>query len=182
MAISKISSSSASPQPLYPLRRASEAEPNPPRYSTLLGTSPDLTSSIPIATHNDGAISPSPSPPLGPPAYCPVSQRIRCLDETVSSWHLQRAQRLCSSQARNGIYKHHYHINGGESEPWVTLKVYNPSSNSNRKSTPHFKEGDLIRGVFELNLDTPQNINSISLFVSDRNSARHTSIYFRFFS
>jgi hypothetical protein len=162
MAISKTSSSSGT---FYPLRR-SEVEPHPPRYSTLLGTSPDLTPSIPIATHNDGAISPSPSPPLGLPAYCPVSQRIRSLDETVSSWHLQCAQRLCSFQARNGIYKHHYRINGGESEPWVTLKVYNPSSNSNRKSTPHFKEGDLIQGVFELNLDTPQNINSISLFVS----------------
>jgi hypothetical protein len=47
------------------------------------------------------------------------------------------------------------------------LKVYSPDM----QNTPYFTTGDPIRGVLELNLDTPQNISSISLSVSKINCA-----------
>jgi hypothetical protein len=157
---SSLSLSGASyPEPLHPVRRASEFDINyPPRYSTL------VTPSNAIATHGDAI------PPPGPPAYASVFQRSYSSEpadtrpSAVSPRHVQHS----APHSRNGIHRHQYHIIGNKAEPWATLKVYSPSSSHlDRQNTPYFTSGDLIRGVFELNLDTPQNISSISLSVSN---------------
>ena len=153
-------------EPLQPVRRASEFDITyPPRYSTLLAHS----NAVPI--HND------PIPPSGPPAYSSVFQRSQSVEpvdtrpSTVSPLHIQRQAPQSPGQCRNGIHSHHYYINGSKAERWATLKVYSPSSSHlDRQNTPYFTTGDPIRGVLELNLDTPQNISSISLSVSNNNS------------
>ena len=155
-------------EPLHPVRRASEFDINyPPRYSTLGAPS----NAVP--THND------PIPPPGPPAYSSVFQRPQSVEpadarpSTVSPLHIQRQRSQFSEppHSSNGIHSHHYHIIGSKAEPWATLKVYSPSSSHlDRQNTPYFTTGDLIRGALELNLDTPQNVSSISLSVSNNNS------------
>jgi hypothetical protein len=163
---SSLSLSGAS-EPLHPVRRASEFDINyPPRYSTLVAPS------NPVATHED------PLPQSGPPAYSSVFQRPHSLEPAdtrpsavspcISPLHIQHS--LPAPHSRNGIHRYQYHIIGSKAEPWATLKVYSPSSSHrDRQNTPYFTSGDLIRGVFELNLDTPQNISSISLSVSNSN-------------
>ena len=160
-------SGSSHSEPLHPVRRASEFDINyPPRYSTLVAPSNA------VATHNN----PQAIPPSGPPAYSTVFQRHQSLEpvdtrpSSVSPLHTQPCQRplIPASRSGNGTHSHHYHIIGSKSEPWATLKVYSPSSSHlDRQNIPYFTTGDPIRGVLELNLDTPQNISSISLSVSN---------------
>jgi hypothetical protein len=138
--------------PLHPVRRASEFDINyPPRYSTLVAPSNAV-------------------PNHGPPAYSSVFQRAQSLESADARPHIQRQSPLFpASHPRNlnGVHSHHsYHIIGSKTEPWATLKVYSPSSSHH---TPYFTSGDLIRGSLELNLDTPQNISSVSLSVSKNN-------------
>jgi hypothetical protein len=147
-------------EPLHPVRRASEFDINyPPRYSTIGAPS------NPVPTHGD------PVPP-GPPAYSNVFQRPQSAADrspsAVSPLHSQRQRsQIPAPHFRNGIHSYHYHIIGSKAEPWATLKVYSPDM----QNTPYFTTGDPIRGVLELNLDTPQNISSISLSVSKINCA-----------
>lgn len=162
-------SSSSYSEPLHPVRRASEFDINyPPRYSTLLGPSPRRAPSNPI---DDDAILPP-----GPPAYSTASQQTHSSQpadvspSADSPLHSSSRSLFPTHHSRNGIHKYHYHINGSKVEPWATLKVY--TSSLERQNTPHFTNGDLIRGVVELNLDTPQNINSITLSVSNGNNIR----------
>jgi len=179
MAIYESSSRSSSPaSPLTPLRRDNGIDINlPPRYSTLIGALPPPTLSNPIASNDDIAIS-------QPPNYSSVFQsRSYSLGDTrlspnSSSYHdIQRSQiqfpRSTHSHSTNGIQKHEYYImNGGKVRPWATLKVHSRTLlSSDRQRTPHFMKDDIIRGDLELNFDTPQNINSISLSVSDRSQS-----------
>ena len=151
---------SSHPEPIHPVRRASEFDINyPPRYSTLVAPS------NPVATHNDPVI------PTGPPAYTSVFQRPQSVEPverrpcTVRPLQIQRQRP--QPDPRNGTHSHHYHIIGSKTEPWATLKVYSPSSSHmDRQNTPYYTTDDPIRGVLELNLDTPQNISSIFLSVS----------------
>ena len=145
-------SSPSSPLPLYPVRRVSECDINyPPRYSTLLQAT-------------DRATSPSFTPPVYSNQLSQRSHSLGPADTRPYTLAPSRARSLLPlSQARNGTYKHYYHISGTK----ATLKVHSRSSfNLDIQNKPHFAEGDLIRGVLELNLDTPQTINSISLSVS----------------
>ena len=132
-------------EPLHPVRRASDFDINyPPRYSTLVAPS-------------------NPHPPPGPPAYSSVFQR----PQSSGSVDQRQTPLFPACHPRNGVHSHHsYHIIGSKTEPWATLKVYSPSSS--RQNTPYFTSGDNIRGSLELNLDTPQNISSVSLFVSKK--------------
>lgn len=162
-------------EPLHPVRRASEFDINyPPRYSTLVAPS-----NHPIPPHDDDAI-----PPPGPPAYSSVFQPPRPLESADSrpspispctAMSPMHTRRPVPAPHPNGIHRHQYHIIGSKAEPWATLKVYSPSSSHlDRQNTPYFTTGDLIRGVFELNLDSPQNISSISLSVSNGNVNNNT--------
>lgn len=162
-------SGSSHTEPLHPVRRASEFDINyPPRYSTLAAPSNA------VATHND------PVPPPGPPAYSSVFQRPQSLEPVVtrpcavSQPQQQHIQRQRPPHSSNG-HSHHYHIIGSKTEPWATLKVYSPSSSHlDRQNAPYFTTDDPIRGVLELNLDTPQNISSIHLSVSINNLDNNT--------
>ena len=168
MAVPKPFHSLSGTEPLRPVRRASEFDISyPPRYSTVIA--PSNT----VSTHNN------PTPPSGPPVYSSIFQRPQSVEpvdtrpSSVSPLHIQRqCSQIPSSHSRNGIHSHHYHIIGSKAEPWATLKVYSPlSSHLDRQNTPYFTTGDPIRGVLELNLDTPQNISSISLSVSNNSRA-----------
>ena len=71
----------------------------------------------------------------------------------------------------SGLQVHEYHIKSG-GEIWATLKVMSrtsvgstSSSLSSTQRVPRFTGSDLVQGILELNLETPQNINSISLSV-----------------
>lgn len=182
----------------------------PPRYSTLIGSRAPfnpiaLTYEVEdieakqddealLATQDVEVLAATPDDndeaiiPLGPPAYSTDLQRTHSLGPAVSTpytiapLNIHRSRSLHPvSQSRNNIHNHHYHITGSKTEPWATLKVNSQSSSDlDRQNTPHFTEGDSIRGVFELKLDTPQNINSISLSVSQKKKTLTTSyIYFR---
>lgn len=166
-----LSSSSLFPEPLHPVRRASEFDINyPPRYSTLPGR-PAPYNPIAAALDDDAILPP------GPPAYSTALQPTHSLEDAdasssaVSLPHTRTHGLFPTHHSSNGIRRYHYHINGSKSkaEPWATLKVYSPSSNLDEQNTPHFTNGDLIRGAVELTLDTPQNINSISLSVCNNN-------------
>ena len=156
-------SSPLAEQPLYPIRRASEFDVGrPPRYSTLLGALPRLGSSNPIAPSDDSIIPPS----SGPPAYSSVvQQRSRSVGPSdvrpSTSLHIQRSRNAfltsTHSRLREGFNKHEYCImNEKKAKPWATLEVY--SASSSRMNIPQYTEGAIIRGVFQLDLDTPRNI------------------------
>lgn len=174
--------SSSFPERLHPVRRVSEFDiVYPPRYSTPIGASTHL-SPAPfnnIATHDDNDILPP-----RPPAYSTGSQPSNSLEppDASSSTVSSRSRSVfLTHHSRNGIqvHRYHYHINGSKAGPWATLKIHCDSPNQNGQNTPHFTNGDLIRGVVELNLDTPQNINSNSLSVSNNNNnVRLIFIYF----
>jgi hypothetical protein len=163
MAVSRSScslSGASHPEPLHPVRRASEFDINyPPRYSTLGAQAPS----------NNG---PTQAPP-GPPAYSSVFQRPQSFESVDARPHIRPLSPACHPGARNGVHSHHsYHIIGSKTEPWATLKVYSPSSSQlHRQNTLCFTTGDSIRGSLELNLDTPQNISSVSLSVSKNKTA-----------
>jgi hypothetical protein len=74
----------------------------------------------------------------------------------------------------SGLQVHEYYINSG-GEIWATLKVMSrtsvgstssaSSSLSSTQRVPRFTGSDFVQGILELNLETPQNINSIRLSV-----------------
>lgn len=127
--------------------------------------------SIEIARARPSAVSPSYTQQRSRSLAVPGSHSHSHAVETANakpsilspSYNIQRSQSLVpASHSREEIHKHEsYLINGGKTKPWATLKVN--SSNSDWQNKPHFAEGDIIRGCFELDLDTPQNISSISL-------------------
>lgn len=161
-------SSSLEAQGLYPIRRASEFDIGlPPRYSTLTGALPGLT--------DDNGVT------FRPPAYSRIVQQRSQSVARCGHGGQNIFQTSTHSHARDGIHQHEYHImNGNKGKPWATLKVYSGSS-SDGLNTPHYMEGDIIRGSFELNLDPPQNISSISLSVSNENSQLSISVSSFFF-
>ncbi|KAF8806268.1 hypothetical protein BYT27DRAFT_7339440 [Phlegmacium glaucopus] len=176
----------SSPVYLSPLRRASDVDLSfPPRYSTLIGALPPPTFSNSIASDDDEPISLSPislisyeppSPQL--PAYCSSAQQRSLslgdtsLSESAVSYSYRNGQTQfpasTHSDSRNGIQQHEYHIMNRGRAPWATLKLHSRTSLSSDRRVPHFTEDDVIRGDLELNLDPPQNINSISLSLRGR--------------
>ncbi|KAF8914294.1 hypothetical protein CPB84DRAFT_1742084 [Gymnopilus junonius] len=66
---------------------------------------------------------------------------------------------------------HDYHVgNGSKSRPWATLRVFSNTStiSSSGQKVPCFTSSDLVQGSLELNLDSPQNVNSINLSLRGR--------------
>ena len=150
----------------------------PPRYSSLEGALPattslevinDLISNTEI--NLDGIV-----PPLRPPRYSSVfhirsptrEERTRARRAAHGSNHEQ--DRTASSSL--GPQAFEYHIKGGaKSIPWATLKVYSRTSASSTSGSqvhqvPRFTTDDLVQGSLDMNLDSPQTINSINLLVS----------------
>ncbi|KAF4619752.1 hypothetical protein D9613_004949 [Agrocybe pediades] len=177
------------PPPRSPSHLRSQSEnivSQPPRYSSLNGALPanfslDAVNDIinNTAINLDGV-----SPPLRPPRYSSVfhtttlnregraEERRRARRATPGSNHDQ--DRTASSFSSARVFE--YHIKGnGKTSPWATLKVYSRSaasapstSNAEAQKIPRFTGQDLFQGSLELDLDSPQTINSISLSLRGR--------------
>ena len=160
-----------------PRRRSSNEDANwaPPRYSSLGATfienlSADQTEAVPVA------------PDFAPPRYSSVISLTRTRTRH-SPAHPASDNRVAWSSPGHtppdspvtpdpsGLQVHEYHIKSGR-EIWATLKVMSrtsvgstssaSSSLSSTQRVPRFTGSDLVQGILELNLETPQNINSIS--------------------
>ena len=180
-----VKSQQSQPQPTAsPRRRSSNEDANwaPPRYSSLGAAfvenlSADQTEAVPVA------------PDFAPPRYSSVISLIPT--SSVISLTRTRTRRSLAHPASDnrvawsspdspvtpdpsGLQVHEYHIKSGR-EIWATLKVMSrtsvgstssaSSSLSSTQRVPRFTGSDLVQGILELNLETPQNINSISLSV-----------------
>ncbi|KAF9478394.1 hypothetical protein BDN70DRAFT_808896 [Pholiota conissans] len=162
----------------------------PPRYSLLDGVLP--------STDSTTSREPSPSPPASvqlqsqsetynrrPPRYSSVfnrtrieqrEQRQRARHGPSSSSRRHSAQpgnSSTSTRSRSGPQLHEYNLrngNGTKGAPYATLRVYSPTSSAGAGSLriPKFVGEDLVQGSLDLNLDTPANINSISLSLRGR--------------
>ena len=172
-----------------PRRRSSNEDANwaPPRYSSLGAAfvenlSADQTEAVPVA------------PDFAPPRYSSVISLIPT-SSVISLTRTRTRRSLAHPASDNrvawsspghtppdspvtpdpsGLQVHEYHIKSGR-EIWATLKVMSrtsvgstssaSSSPSSTQRVPRFTGSDLVQGILELNLETPQNINSISLSV-----------------
>lgn len=152
--------------------------PLPPRYSSLEGAlSPEaaniLRSLYATPIHGDDQAR-----QIYPPRYSGVFQR-----SNSSVRHHRRHHHLASgnrygtdSQLVAGLHHFEYHIktgHGSRAQPWATLRLCSRSSSTSVPSStvvvpgkmPKFTSNDLVQGCLELKLDSPMNINSISLSV-----------------
>ncbi|KAF9534572.1 hypothetical protein CPB83DRAFT_878940 [Crepidotus variabilis] len=87
---------------------------------------------------------------------------------------------LSSTSSRSGApMQFEYHVKSGyaagRSTPWANLQLFSRSSASPARGSsngsariPKYSSKDLVQGCLELNLENPQNINSISLAVIER--------------
>lgn len=154
--------------------------PLPPRYSSLEGAlSPEavniLRSLSAEVVHITGHGN---DREAYPPRYSGVFQR----SASTARYH-HRHRRLgannysVDSQLVAGLHPFEYHIRTGHGnranrdQPWATLKLFSRSSSSSSSTIvgpgkmPKFTTKDLVQGCLELNLDSPLNVNSISLSV-----------------
>ena len=146
----------------------------PPRYSSLVGTLPTTSAAL-AACLNAAQTDAVPPTDLRPPRYSSVFSRTQDRTRRTPA-HTASDSRVASSSS--GPQVHEYHIKSG-GKIWATLKVMSrtsvgsssssaSSSSSTPSSTqrvPRFTGSDLVQGSLELNLETPQNINSINLSV-----------------
>ena len=65
--------------------------------------------------------------------------------------------------------EHTYNICSGlKNKPWVTFRVFSQPSlgaSSRHQDFPRFSSGDIVAGLIEFTLDSPQTINSITVSV-----------------
>jgi len=162
---------------------------DPPRYSSLAGAlSPEAANILQALYAEVHTLSNADNPGHGggrarevyPPRYSGVFQRST---SNVRYHHRHRRpganDHSIDSQLVAGSHPFEYHIRTGHGskanrdQPWATLKVFSRSSSTSAPSStimgpgkmPKFTSKDLVQGCLELNLDSPQNINSISLSV-----------------
>lgn len=168
-------------QPSAPSRPRSSSNGDvsrpPPRYSSLAGTLP-LTSAALAARLNAAQTDVAPPADLRPPRYSSVFNRTQ---DRPRRPHVHTASDSRVASSSSGPQVHEYHIKSG-GKNWATLKVMSrtsvgsssssaSSSSSTPSSTqrvPRFTSSDLVQGSLELNLETPQNINSITLSLRGR--------------
>jgi hypothetical protein len=167
-----------------PIPTMNHTHPLPPRYSSLEGAlSPEAASILRSlrakAGHTlsdaDNSHSGYGSRDIYPPRYSGVCQRP---DSSARQHHRHRRMDgnnySRDSQLAAGSQPFEYHIRTNRDQPWATLKVFSRSSSTSTPSStvvapgkmPKFTSKDLVQGCLELNLDSPQSINSISLSVS----------------
>jgi hypothetical protein len=157
-----------------PRRRSSNGDVNraPPRYSSLEAA---FVENLSTAQTED-----VPPTELAPPRYSSVFSLVRnhsrrMLAHPASDNRaaiLDGNSKVASSSS--GPQVHEYYIKSG-GKFWATLKVMSrtsvgssspaSSSLSSIQRVPRFTGSDLVQGSLELNLETPQNINSINLSV-----------------
>ena len=171
-----------------PRRRSSDGDVNrvPPRYSSLEAAFLEN-----LSTAQTEAVPPT---ELAPPRYSSVfsltrnhtrrmlahpasDNRVAILDansKVASSSLVYTPPDSPVTPSSSGPQNHEYYIKSG-GKIWATLKVMSrtsvgPSSSassslSSTQRVPRFTGSDLVQGSLELNLETPQNINSINLSV-----------------
>lgn len=161
-----------------PRRRSSNGDLNraPPRYSSLEAAFVEN-----FSTAQTEAVPPT---DLAPPRYSSVFSLTRTHTRRTlahpgsnciaSSSPVQTAPDSHVTPSPSGPQVHEYYIKSG-GKVWATLKVISrtsvgssssaSSSLSSTQRVPRFTGSDLVQGILELNLETPQNINSISLSV-----------------
>ena len=140
--------------------------PLPPRYSSLTGTlSPESSQMLRSLSTTSGQ-------PGGNGAYPPRYSNVGVNAEPSSSQRQHSHNSPSGSVSRSaGLQPFECHIkSGNKTQPWATLKVFSRSSsslgsNSSSVKLPKFTSKDPVQGCLELNLESPQNINSISLSV-----------------
>ncbi|PPQ66742.1 hypothetical protein CVT26_009543 [Gymnopilus dilepis] len=135
----------------------------PPRYSTLAGALPnDATLGDITAAINNSEAMQNTSTPLNPPSYSSVYRNASRRRQPMSP---RQDQNVASGSS--GPQVHEYHIKtGSKSNPWATLQVFSKcsaDSGSSGQKVPCFTSSDSVQGALQLTLDSPQNINSISL-------------------
>ena len=138
----------------------------PPRYSTLAGAFPnDATLGDITAAINNSEAMQNTSTPLNPPSYSSVYRNASRRRQPMSP---RQDQNVASGSS--GPQVHEYHIKtGSKSNPWATLQVFSKcstDSGSSGQKVPCFTSSDSVQGALQLTLDSPQNINSISLSVN----------------
>lgn len=176
--------------PSFPGMNHAHPGPHPPRYSSLAGAlSPEAASVLQslcaeavhtLSNADNTGRSGDRAREVYPPRYSGVFQR-----STSNARYHQRHRRpgannySVDSQLVAGSHPFEYHIRTGHGskanrdQPWATLKVFSRSSSTSAPSSttmgprkmPKFTSKDLVQGCLELNLDVPQNINSILLSV-----------------
>lgn len=144
-----------------PTQSATTNSPLPPRYSSLTGTlSPEASQMLRSLSTTSG----QPVNGAYPPRY----------SNAFNQHGVTSGMGRGSSVSRSaGLQPFEYHIKSGnvnKPQPWATLKVFSRSSsslgsNSSSVKLPKFTSKDPVQGCLELNLESPQNINSISLSV-----------------
>ncbi|KAF8969354.1 hypothetical protein BDZ97DRAFT_238363 [Flammula alnicola] len=161
----------------------------PPRYSFLDGPLPPVpVATIPSETSSLTSADNDASPAL-PPRYSSVFRGSRTDRERRRERRRSgRANGYSSTNDRNASPSssapqlHEFHLRSGhgtKAQPWATLRVYSRSSaasasassssaSSAAQKIPKFIGGDLVQGSLDLNLEAPQNINSINLSLRGR--------------
>jgi len=145
----------------------------PPQYSAQMGSLPTTSVAL-AATLSEAPADAAPPRFLRPPRYSSVFSRTR--DHTRRTQHEHTASDSFAGSGSSGPQAHEFHIKSG-GRNWATLKVISrtsvglssfsssSSTSSSGQRVPRFTGNDLVQGCLELNLETPQNINSISLAV-----------------
>ena len=167
-------------QPIASLRRRGsnrDVDRAPPRYSSLEAAFVEN-----FSTAQTEAVPPT---DFAPPRYSSVFSLTRnhtrrtlvhpgSDNHDASSSSVQTPPDSPVTPSPSGPQVHEYHIKSG-GKVWATLKVMSrtsvgsslsaSSSLSSTQRVPRFTSSDLVQGILELNLETPQNINSINLSV-----------------
>lgn len=142
-----------------------------PRYSSIAGASSTTPAVISRVAVNSLSLSAS------PPRYSSVFQsrsrprgdRTRSRRSRIGTPSEQDRNAVPSSSS--GLQLREFHItSGSKAKPWTNLKIYGRSSASSSyvshgQKVLRFTGSDLVRGSLDLNLEAPQNINSINLSV-----------------
>ena len=100
------------------------------------------------------SVDPNEEPPPAPPRYSMVLQPRRSSDNTQTRPNPTPSP----SQA-----KHEYHISH-KNKVWAILTIFSRSSTLTH-AFPRFYGNDPVSGTVDLNLDSPQTINSITISV-----------------
>jgi hypothetical protein len=129
-----------------------------PEYSSVWGDETETT-----WDEDDGSLTPIHEPPRY--SYVLPNRTQHMLH--ASTPNPREASGLHTScRGRPSFVERKLHLKNGSENPWATLKLISrgPLPNSKNKA-PRFIGGDSIRGVLELNLDSPISVPSLKLNV-----------------
>lgn len=144
-------------------RQSSHGDVNraPPQYCSHSSNEDRIVGNLSIAQTD--AVPPT---DLTPPPYSSVFNRSHTRRASAHRGSDNRGASSSSVPRPDAPHIQAYHIKSG-GKNWATLKVKSWTSVGS-SSMPLFMDSDLIQGSLELNLETPQNINSVSVSLRGR--------------